>query len=307
MAPQPVFAAIDVGTNSVLLVVARRRPDGGFDPVAERAEITRLGKGVDATGRLDPENLRRTAEVIGAFAAEARRLGAQGIACVATSAARDAQNGADFFAAVQQQAQLTPEIISGDEEARLSYLAAERDFGGGAKVVIDIGGGSTELIYGSAGQVTFRKSFDVGSVRLTERHVRHDPPSAAGRDAVAATLDAAFAALPPLPPGAEVVGVAGTVTTVFAVERGIEPYDAAKVHGQVLTRAEVEGCAARLWAMDVEARKALQGMQPKRADVIPAGALVLARALARLGAGGVRVSDRGVRWGLLYARFGGAA
>jgi len=304
---QPVFGAIDVGTNSVLLLVARREADGTFSPVRERAEITRLGKGVDATGQLSAENLARTAEVVGQFATEARALGAAKIACVATSAARDARNGAEFFAAVKAKAQLEPEIISGDEEAKLSYLAAERDFGSGPKVVLDIGGGSTEFIFGSQGAVGFRRSFDLGSVRLTERHVRGDPPSAAERAAVESALDAAFAALPARPPDAEVVGIAGTVTTVFAVQRGIAPYESARVHGQVLSRAEVQACADRLWSLPLAARSELAGMQPKRADVMPAGASVLARALHALGAEAVRVSDRGVRWGLLYARFGAGA
>lgn len=305
MTSAPVFAAIDVGTNSVLLLVAERLPDGKLRPVVELAEITRLGQGVDANGELAPEAIARTAKVIGEFAARARAEGAQAIACVATSAARDARNGRDFFAAVEREAQLVPEIISGDEEARLSYLAAERDFGGGAKVVIDIGGGSTEFIYGRAGRVTFRHSFDVGSVRLTERHIRHDPPTAAERQQVSDALDAVFAALPPPPADAEVVGIAGTVTTVFAVERTIEPYEGTRVHGQLLSRAEVDACTARLFTLPLAERKALPGMQPKRADVIPAGALVLSRALHRLGAEQMRVSDRGVRWGLLYARFGG--
>jgi len=305
MSEPPVFAAIDVGTNSVLLLVAKRPGAAHFEPVLERAEITRLGKGVDATGALDPERLAHTAQVIAAFAGDARRLGARGIACVATSAARDAKNGADFFKAVRDQAGLVPEIISGDEEAELSYLAAEQAFPGGSKVVIDIGGGSTEFVYGEGGRVSYRRSFDLGSVRLTERHLRHDPPTKEERAQVVTTLDDAYAALPPMPSGAQVVGIAGTVTTLCAVARGVEPYDGAKVHGQVLSRADIERLSAQLCAMSSADRARLPGMHPKRADVIAAGAMVLSRALAKLGADAVRVSDRGVRWGLLASRFGG--
>jgi exopolyphosphatase/guanosine-5'-triphosphate,3'-diphosphate pyrophosphatase len=301
------FAAIDVGTNSVLLLVAERDSSGAFRPIIERAEITRLGKGVDATGLLDPERMARTAEVIGQFTQEARTAGADQIACVATSAARDAKNGAAFFEAVKGKAGLVPEIISGAEEARLSYLAAERDFGGGPKVVIDIGGGSTEFIYGAAGSVTFRHSFEVGSVRLTERLLRHDPPMPEEQQAVTATLEAAFASLPLLPEGAEVVGIAGTVTTVFTVARGMQEYVAEKVHGQMLTLADVDAVLQKLWTLPLAERAHLPGLQPKRADVIPVGALVLSRALHRLKAKALRVSDRGVRWGLLHARFGSAS
>ncbi|MBS2027491.1 MAG: Ppx/GppA family phosphatase [Deltaproteobacteria bacterium] len=303
----PVFAALDIGTNTVTLVVAERAPDGSFRPLAERAEITRLGKGVDASGVLKPENIARTTDVVGTFVDEARKLGARQIACVATSAARDAKNGAEFFRAVEQRAQLRPEVISGDEEAQLGYLAAERDFGPGAKVVVDIGGGSTEFVFGQAGRVTFRKSFDVGSVRLTERHVKHDPPTNAEREAIRDALDHAFSALPDRALEAEVVGVAGTATTVYAVERAVEPFDVGRIHGQTLSRAEVESCAERLWSLRVDDRKRLPGMVAARADVIATGATILARALAKLGAAAVRISDRGVRWGLLYARFGEAA
>jgi len=303
----PVFAAIDIGTNTVLLVVAERGADGRFTPLVERAEITRLGKGVDASGLLQAENITRTADVVGRFATEARKLGAKQIACVATSAARDAKNGSEFFNAIAQHAQLEPEIISGDDEAQFAYLAAERDFGSGAKVVIDIGGGSTEFVFGTNGRVAFRRSFDLGSVRLTERHVKHDPPTNSERDAVQSELDRAFAALPAREPNAEVVGVAGTATNVFTVERGVHPYDASRAHGQLLSRGEVESCAERLWSLRVDDRKKLPGMVAERADVLATGAMILARALAALDAAAVRISDRGVRWGLLYARFGEAA
>src|SRR5512145_1415556 len=156
--PAPRYAAIDVGTNTVLLVVAEPR-DGRLEPVVERAEITRLGRGVDASGRLSPDAIRETVETLGRFAAEARALGARQIVCVATSAARDALNGAEFFAATRAAAGLTPEVISGEEEARLVYASAWRDFGltlggpapfppGAPLAVLDVGGGSTEFTYG---------------------------------------------------------------------------------------------------------------------------------------------------------------
>jgi exopolyphosphatase/guanosine-5'-triphosphate,3'-diphosphate pyrophosphatase len=302
----PRYATLDVGTNTVLLLVAE--PSGGrFVPVAERMEITRLGRGVDRTGRLADEAIDDTVAAITRFAAEARSLGASGIACIATSAARDAMNGAVFLERVQHEAGIQAEIIPGDLEAQLSFEAATRDLGASAPmVVLDIGGGSTELVYGEAGLVSFKHSFDLGSVRLTERHVRSDPPLAAERAAMQKALDDAFASLPAPPASFTLVGVAGTVTTVCAVARGIDPYDPARVHLARLSEAEVHGECDRYFQLDLAGRKKLKGMPEKRADVIAAGTLILWRAMARLGARELVVSDRGIRWGLLYHRFGHA-
>jgi exopolyphosphatase / guanosine-5'-triphosphate,3'-diphosphate pyrophosphatase len=306
----PRFATIDVGTNSVLLLVAERTPEGRFEAVLERAEITRLGRGVDQSRRLSPEGMEATLEVLTAFAQEARALGAQGIAVSATSAARDAQNGHEFLEAAQQRAGVSVEIISGALEAQLSFASVHLDFAheaAGPLMVIDIGGGSTEFIYGTpAGQVDFRHSYDVGAVRLTERFLRADPLAAPERAQLTAFLRDTFAALPPPPAGATLVGVAGTVTTLFTVQNRIEPYDAQRVQGGTLTRAEVEALADRLCGLPLAERRALPGLQPKRADVIPAGALILLEAMRALKASGCRVSDRGLRWGLLAHRFGAA-
>jgi exopolyphosphatase / guanosine-5'-triphosphate,3'-diphosphate pyrophosphatase len=304
----PRFATIDVGTNSVLLLVADRTPDGLLQAVLERAEITRLGRGVDKSRRLSPEGMEATLQVLTAFADEARSLGAEGIAVSATSAARDAQNGAEFLAAAQERAGVTVEIISGELEAQLSFASAYLDFGreaAGPLLVIDIGGGSTEFIYGnSAGRVEFRHSYDVGSVRMTERFVRTDPLSSEETRDIASFLQNTFATLPPPPPAAELVGVAGTVTTLYALQHGIEPYDSTRVHGGTLTRAQLEQLVTRLCSMPLAQRQRLPGLQPKRADVIPAGAHILLEALRALGLDECRVSDRGLRWGLMAHRFG---
>jgi exopolyphosphatase/guanosine-5'-triphosphate,3'-diphosphate pyrophosphatase len=296
------YASIDVGTNSVLLLVAEKSPDGKWSSVVERAEITRLGKGVDQTKRLLPESIEATVKVLEAYASGARALGAKAIVTSATSAARDASNGADFISAAKTRAGLEIEIIPGDEEARLSFASAFTDFGGKSPlVVIDIGGGSTELIYGDVeGAITWRHSYDVGSVRLTERF---------GTDGtrIRAQLRETFAELPKPPARFRVVGVAGTITTVLCVARDIDPYDASLVQGAMLSRTEVEATTSKLWSLDLDARKKLPGVQPRRADVIPAGALVLEASLSALGANELTVSDRGLRWGLLADRFKGAA
>ncbi|MCA2981035.1 MAG: Ppx/GppA family phosphatase [Myxococcaceae bacterium] len=300
------YAAIDVGTNSALLLVAERDAEGRWQAVAERAEITRLGKGVDATRRLSPEAVELTLEVLTRFAIEARALGARAIAVTATSAARDAENGPEFLAAVQARAGLTVEILSGDDEARLAFASASSDFGGKRPlVVLDIGGGSTEFIFGTEdGRIAYRRSFDIGSVRMTERFLAGDPPAPAELSALEAFVRQTFSAVPRPPEGAQLVGVAGTVTTVCAVARTIEPWDATLVHGAELARSEVEATEARLAHLPVALRRTLPGLQPRRADVIVAGALILRVALDVLGAPTVVVSDRGLRWGLLADRFG---
>ncbi|TNV47408.1 Ppx/GppA phosphatase family protein, partial [Corallococcus exiguus] len=194
----PRFASIDIGTNSVLLLVADRQPDGRFQAVVERAEITRLGRGVDTSRVLSSEGMEATLAVLVSFANEARELGAEAIAVSATSAARDAKNGADFIAAAKARADVTVEIIPGEMEAQLSFAAVAQDFASeaaGPLLVVDIGGGSTEFIYGSdADTVAFRHSFDVGAVRLTERYVRTDPLSPEERGAIEAHLRDTFSA-----------------------------------------------------------------------------------------------------------------
>lgn len=302
----PRYATLDVGTNTVLLLVAE--PDGSaFRPVVERAEITRLGKGVDQTGRLAQDSLEATVSAISRFAAEARALGAVEIACVATSASRDAANGAEFLDRVRREAGVEAEIISGNLEAELTYLSAARDVDVRRPIaVLDIGGGSTELVIGHAGQVHFKRSFNLGSVRLTERFVKSDPPQPAERAQLQRFVDEAFAEAPLPPPGFQFVGVAGTVTTVCAVSRGIAPYDSERVHLSRLGLEEVRRETERYFRLSVAEKRALAGMEPKRADVIAAGSLILERAMERLGASEAIVSDRGIRWGLLYHRFGKA-
>jgi len=301
------LAAIDVGTNTVLLLVAEER-GGALVVVRERAEITRLGKGVDATGRLDPAAIARTVAVLADYAREARALGAAEIACVATSAARDAANGAEFFEAAQAAAGLAPEIIGGDEEARLVYASAWRDFGGpsaGPLAVLDVGGGSTEFTFGDGPAPAGRVSLQVGAVRLTERHVHSDPITPADLAALVAGARAALAPIAGLAArarAARLVGIAGTVTTLAAVDQALPAYDAERVHGSTLSLARVDALTARLAALGVAARAALPGMEPKRADVILGGAVVVGEAMRLGGFDRLTVSDRGVRWGLLHDR-----
>ena len=307
-------ATIDVGTNTVLLLVAEETPSdaqGGrsWAPVVERAEITRLGRGVDRAGALDPHAIQETVAVLARFAAEARALGAAEIACVATSAARDASNGEAFFSAARAQAGLAPEVITGQEEARLVWANAWRDFGGpGGLAVLDVGGGSTEMCLGDAPVPRARTSVQMGAVRLTERVAPPDPPDPAALAllrlrATEALGPAARTLLHGAPRPTRLVGIAGTVTTLAAVAQALPCYDAERVHGSELTLAEVEGLFGRLAALPVAERALVPGMEPKRADVILGGCAIVMEALRALGFEKLTVSDRGVRWGLLHDRF----
>ena len=300
------FAAIDIGTNSVLLTVAQAGP-AGLTTLLDRAEITRLGRGVDASGKLSEEGIARTLEVLGGYASELKQLGAERVACVATSAARDAANGQAFLERVRALG-LSPEIIDGDREAGLSFLAARRDFGseGGSLAVLDVGGGSTEVIFGTGATPSFHVSLQVGSVRLFERLVRADPPTHEERLRIRAAVDEALTVVPPPPSSAQLIGVAGTLTTLATLAQGLPAYDVDRVHGAELSLADVSTLANRLWSMPLGARRELPGLQPGRADVIGVGALIVETVLYRLRLDRVTVSDRGVRWGLLYELAGGA-
>jgi exopolyphosphatase/guanosine-5'-triphosphate,3'-diphosphate pyrophosphatase len=297
-------AALDIGTNTCLLLVAEGAPEAPV-AVVERATITRLGKGVDRSGRLAEDAIDRTTRALESYAEEIRRAGATSVDAVCTSAARDAANGAEFLERATRALGVTPRIIDGDEEARLTFDGALTGLQTQADVtVFDIGGGSTEVIHGSRKGTTVildALSMDIGSVRLTERHVTGDPPTLAERDAIRRDAVAALARAPRSshPKGTrELVGVAGTITTLSAIEKSLSVYDASLVHGGILTRSAIAAQIDRLAAVNLEERKRVTGLDPGRADVIVAGAIIALAVLDWAGFEHVRVSDRGVRWGL---------
>ncbi|MBM4363446.1 MAG: Ppx/GppA family phosphatase, partial [Deltaproteobacteria bacterium] len=278
-------AAIDVGTNTALLLIAGGSPESPT-PLLERATITRLGKGVDRTGRLDGAALDRTIECLAGYGDELRARGVTHAAAVCTSAARDAENGAELVARAEAALGCAVRVIGGEEEAALTFEGALTGLGvDGAVTVFDVGGGSTEIIHGtaSAGAEGSRRlpgasvSLDVGSVRLTERHLSSDPPTAAELAATTAAARTALAGATPRP--GTLVGVAGTVTTLAALHLGLVPYDGARVHGARLSLLDVERWSARLGSLAVAERARLPGLDPKRADVIVAGALLVAELL----------------------------
>jgi exopolyphosphatase/guanosine-5'-triphosphate,3'-diphosphate pyrophosphatase len=298
-------ATIDIGTNSVLLLVAERR-GGALVPILERATITRLGRGVDATRQLDAEAVEATLACLAGYAEDIARAGVTRVGAVGTSAMRDARGGDDFRARAGALLGEAPRVISGPEEAALTFAGALTGLAlTGPVVVFDLGGGSTEIIRGRAGDdevVERAVSLDVGAVRLTERHLHADPPRSEEQEAVRADARAALAELtegwrtPAVAP--LVVGVAGTVTTLAAYALGVVPYDAGRVHGARLTAAAISASRAALARMPLAERRAVPAIEPKRADVIVAGALIVEEVLAWAGAAELVVSDRGVRWGL---------
>ena len=299
-------ATIDIGTNTVLLLVAERSgADGSIRPVLERAEITRLGEGVDRSKRLLPAAVERTLACLSGYARDVEGAKVDRIAVVGTSAMRDAPGGDAIGSFVRDAFGVDARVLSGDEEARLTFRGALRGLAPeppSMSAVFDIGGGSTEVtaghLEGGRLALAFARSFDVGSVRLTERLIRTDPPSAEELRAVDETLRMAFGGVPPLPPGVVPVGVAGTMTTLAAVALRMETYDGARVHGHTLLVAELKTLVAHLASIPLEERRRLPGMVAKRADVIVAGGTIAVALLDHWGAEAVVVSDGGVRWGL---------
>jgi exopolyphosphatase/guanosine-5'-triphosphate,3'-diphosphate pyrophosphatase len=275
-------------------------------PIVERATITRLGQGVDKTRRLDAAASARTLDCLRDYATELARHGATRLDVVGTSALRDAEGGAAFLDEAERLLGKRPRVIAGDEEAELTFRGALSGLDvAGPLLVFDIGGGSTELILGVAESKSApqeRVSLDIGSVRLFERHVKNDPPSAAELGAIEADIAGALATAAPLRSvsgNVTLIGVAGTVTTLKAVELGLAPYDGARVHGAALTLSAVERLCRELSEVPFAVRKDLPGLEPKRADVIVAGALIVREVLRRANATQTLVSDRGVRFGLL--------
>ncbi len=301
MSTDPV-AAIDCGTNTIRLLI------GALPEVTVReSRIVRLGQAVDATGRLDDEALGRTFAALDDYAATIREHAATRVRLCATSAVRDATNGEVFVRGVEQRLGVTPDILTGEQEAVLAFDGAVRNLTGPAPdpvLVVDIGGGSTELVLGSAGRVDRAHSMDIGSVRLHERHLAGDPPTADEVAACVADIDRHLDEAP-VPVGAArtVVGVAGTTLTVAAGVLDLSSYDRDLIDQSRLAVADVTAYVERLVAMTVEERRALPYMNPGRADVVGAGALILARVLARAGVPTLVVSESdildGIAWSLV--------
>ena len=283
-------AAIDLGTNSTRLLVADVS-GGRVDEVHRETRITRLGEGVDERRKLLPLPIARVRNVLSDFRRTAERLGAERALAVATSAVRDAENGGAFLGEVEWSYGFATRLLSGDEEARLTLrgVATATEVGAGT-IVLDVGGGSTELI-----EPERRVSLDIGSVRLTERFLRSDPPTAAELDECRTAI---HAELPDLE-ATRLIGVAGTITTLAALE--LRRYDPELVHGHRLTRDAVEAELARLASLPIAERRELPGMEPERAPVIVGGAAIVAEVLRHAGVDDLEVSERDLLTGAVLA------
>ncbi len=302
-------AAVDCGTNSIRLLVADVCAGSKID-VHREMRVVRLGQGVDRTGELAPEAIERTRVALVDYAATCRDLGAERIRMVATSASRDARNRDDFRAMVLEVLGAEPEVISGDEEAALSFDGATRglDPAEGPFLVMDIGGGSTELVLGTVvagrGSVDAARSVDVGCVRLTERHLAGDPPALHEVASAEADVDNALVLVRQVVPverARTAIGLAGSVTTVAALALDLAEYDSERIHLSRLSAADVRDVTDRLLAMTRDERAALPVMHPGRVDVIGAGALVLRVLVERLGLPEVLVSESDILDGIAWS------
>jgi exopolyphosphatase/guanosine-5'-triphosphate,3'-diphosphate pyrophosphatase len=294
-------AGIDCGTNSIRLLIADVDRAGLTDVVREM-KVVRLGQDVDRTGRLAPEALERTRVALAEYAAQIREHGAERVRMVATSATRDAANRDEFFAMVRAELGVDPEVITGHQEAALTFAGAVSVLPSGElpMLVADIGGGSTELVRGAGGELAAH-SMDVGCVRMTERHLRDDPPTAAQVEAtvadVRAAVDAARADVS-LDGPLRFVGVAGTVTTIAAIALELDHYDPVAIHGATISAAQIAEVTRRLLQMTHEQRAALPVMHPGRVDVIGGGALVLRTLVEDTGVDDVVASEHDILDGI---------
>jgi exopolyphosphatase/guanosine-5'-triphosphate,3'-diphosphate pyrophosphatase len=296
------FAVIDVGTNSVKFHVGERSADGAWRTVADRAEVTRLGEGLDATGQLGAEPIARTAEAIAGMADEARREGVEAIAAVGTAGMRIAPNAGDLVDAVRDRCGVEVEVIPGEEEARLAYRAATSalDNAAGDLVVFDTGGGSSQFTFSDGEQF----SVNVGAARFTERFgldgVVSEDTVAEARRAIAADLSR----LDGRPTPDAIVAMGGAVTNLAAVKHGLATYDSDVVQGTVLDTDEIDRQIELYRTRTADQRREIVGLQPNRAEVILAGACIVRTVLSKLGRDSVTVSDRGLRHRLIVERFG---
>ena len=299
-------AALDCGTNSLRLLVADVASDGTLVDVVREMRVVRLGEGVDRTGELSPAALARTFGVLREYTAQLRELGAQRVRMVATSATRDARNRAVFTAGVREILGAAPEVITGAQEAELSFLGATADLTARPDfalpyLVVDIGGGSTEFILGEADGRAASGSVDIGCVRLAERHLHSDPATPAQLAAALAAARAAIAEVRSsvdIEAAATLVAVAGTATTVAALALGLAEYDAARIHLSAVSLADVERVYEDLARMTAAERAALGPMHPGRVDVIVAGALILREVVRAAGTGGMVAGEHDILDGM---------
>jgi exopolyphosphatase/guanosine-5'-triphosphate,3'-diphosphate pyrophosphatase len=300
------YAVIDVGTNSVKFHLGERRSDGAMQTVVDRAAITRLGEGLSESGALADDAIARTVDAVAGMVDEAHRNGALAIAAVGTAGLRQAPNRHEFVDAVSARSGLTVEVISGEEEGRLAYVAAMSALpdAGGELVVFDSGGGSTQFTFGHGDHLDARFSLDVGAVRISERFGLDGVVTTDVLEAALAAVAAELARLDDHPRPDAIVAIGGTATNLAAVKHGLAHYDADIVQGTVLDLTEIDRQIELYRTHDTEQRRQIVGLQPARAEVILAGACIVRTILTATGHDSLTVSDRGLRHGVFLERFG---
>ena len=303
---EPVrYAVIDAGTNSIKFHIGEHDTGGKWRTVVDRAELTRLGEGLAQQGVIIAAALERTAAAIAGMVNEAKRHGVRAIAAVGTAGLRIAANGNQVVAAIQARTGVHIEVISGEEEARLAYVAARAGLGldQGSLVVFDTGGGSSQFTFGHDSSVDDRFSLDVGAARYTERYRLDGAVSSEVLREAMAAISADLSRIGGRPVPDALVAMGGAVTNITAVNHRLATYDAALVQGTVLDRAEIDRQIELYRSRDADARRAIVGLQPKRAEVILAGACIVRTVMEKLGKQNFTVSDRGLRHGVLAERF----
>ena len=302
----PRYAVLDVGTNSVKFHLAEAAADGTWKTIADRAELTRLGEGLKDGGAITAEAAERTATAIAGMVKEAHDAGAIAIAAAGTAGLRMAANAADVLKMLRARTGVTVEVVSGEEEGRLAYLAVRRGLplAQGRLVVFDTGGGSSQFTFGEGDRVAERFSVNVGAVRYTERFELDGAVSSDVLGEAMAAIAGDLSRISGRPRPEMLVGMGGAVTNLTAVSYAMARYDPDKIQGTVLTRSEIDRQIALYSATPLEGRRGIVGLQPKRADVILAGACIVRTVLELLGQDSLTVSDRGLRHGLLAERFG---
>jgi exopolyphosphatase / guanosine-5'-triphosphate,3'-diphosphate pyrophosphatase len=305
-------AVVDIGTNSTRLLVADVQADGSIAELDRRTEVTRLGDGVDSSGVLSDAAIGRVLATLDDYVKVIEHYGAQARPAVLTSAVRDAANGPEFVASVERRYGLEARAIAGTEEAQLTFLGATSDRDPDDRtptLVIDVGGGSTELIRGAGRIVEFFVSLQAGVVRQSERHLSHDPPTVGELSTLGSDVTALIERQVPEAVrrgAAHAIAVAGTATSCAAIDQALEPYDASRVHGYRLELTTLKLLLARLASMDLAERRRVRGLHPDRAPTIVAGVIILIRVLEAFELDGFETSEHDILRGVALRRAGAA-
>ena len=300
------YAAIDIGSNTILLLIGQITPQGTFEVIQDCGETTRLGRGLQKGGKFDPVSVQASIAALKHFCSLCEQEGVKEIACVGTNALRIAQDADTFIQEIQKGCNISPRIISEEEEARLSYLSVQKDpLIRQDAVVMDVGGGSTEYIFRHTKSTSDQLkiiSLPLGAVRLTEQFLYRDPPSRDEVKKLRAEIDKSLHTIPPVSEG-ELVGIGGTAVTLATMHLGLNAFDREKVHGLNLSITELRGQVKELREKDLAARKEIKGLSPDRADIILAGAMIILAMMERLKRNTLYISTHGLRYGLFYQEF----